>query len=787
MMTDLQSKYFHLSVFPETGSFTLRSKISDLEMREARLGLCTTRPGESPQVDTLAGWPAERILTAESISLHGTLRHLEVDLERPGGLNVQLTFALSEDHPLALWRMRVLNGGSQPVNLQRFDLLRHGQLHLGETNRADDLVFFSNGWQSWNYSRMYAAGEKARRTRLGFLTDPQVVSPGTPVTRRAGHHSSDFFSAVGNPHSRNGLVLGFLSQQQQFGTVEGLFQSDPPLLNLWANGDNARLDPGCGMITDWAVLSPADMDERDPLSVYVDAVAREHQLADFGPIPTGWCSWYEFFTDISEEKIHRNLARVLDLRPRVPLELVQIDDGFESQVGDWFTFKPEFPNGVAPLAAEIKSAGLIPGLWLAPFILHPEADVIRQHPDWLLRDEKGRPVRAGYNWNTFTRALDLTVPAALDYAARAVATAVHEWGFPYLKLDFLYAGGLAGKHADPTLTRAQILRRGMQRLRQAAGPQARLLSCGAPLGSSLGLFEAMRIGMDIGDTWRPVVPGKRVFYSHLVRNEPNFPSMMTAMQNILMRAPFHRRWWINDPDVLLVRPNMDLNLTEVRSLASAIALSGGSMLLSDDLPALPDERVRLAEVLLPVIGERPQVIDWFEPGMPRRLRVDVQGAAGEWSLLAYFNWEDQPTALEFSPAAFCLPDDEYWSRSFWDGQVDGFSTRKPLIFKNVPPHGVVLTAVRRILPGQPQYLGSDLHISQGMEVTRWTVCDVQAELTLFLPRRCRGEITLALPVDPLACTCQGQPLPITCLQPGIYTVPVALEGAAQSITLQLKV
>ena len=50
-----------------------------------------------------------------------------------------------------------------------------------------------------------------------------------------------------------------------------------------------------------------------------------------------------------------NLQTILDQQETLPIQLVQIDDGFEIQVGDWFTFKPEFPNGVEPLAEEITA------------------------------------------------------------------------------------------------------------------------------------------------------------------------------------------------------------------------------------------------------------------------------------------------------------------------------------------------------------------------------------------------------------------------------------------------
>ena len=60
----------------------------------------------------------------------------------------------------------------------------------------------------------------------------------------------------------------------------------------------------------------------------------------------------------------------------------------------------------------------------------------------------------------------------------------------------------------------------------------------------------------------------------------------------------------------------------MQTLATAIAMTGGSLLLSDDLPKLPEERLRIAEVLLPVIGERARVRGLV------RCRDALQTAAG---------------------------------------------------------------------------------------------------------------------------------------------------------------
>jgi len=371
------------------------------------------------------------------------------------------------------------------------------------------------------------------------------------------------------------------------------------------------------METDWAVFTPLLLDHRDPLEAYFEAVARENHALVHEQTPVGWCSWYQYYTHLTAADVEGNLEKVIALQERLPLEVVQIDDGFESSVGDWFSFKPTFPEGVAPLAEKVMREGLIAGLWIAPFIVHPSSRLYADHPDWLLRDRNGKPVNAGFVWNRLNAALDLTVPEALDYSSRVIRTAVEEWGFPYLKLDFLYAAALAGRYHDPTKTRAQVLRAGMEALRQAAGIETTLLGCGAPLGSMIGLVDLMRIGPDVSGDWAPRFLNIGAF----IKDEPSMPSARNSILNILTRANMHRKWWINDPDCLLVRPDSNLNLSEVQSLATAIGLTGGALIISDDLTKLPADQLSIAEALIPILDEPLKVLDLFDTEIPHRFAL----------------------------------------------------------------------------------------------------------------------------------------------------------------------
>ena len=421
-------------------------------------------------------------------------------------IGLTLTFGITREHPFVIWKVQVTNNGGKTVEMNRIILLdvdgrRGGKIRYPRAEKPVELGFFSNGWQSWSPSRWYSGNSKMNISRLGFLRHTMIYNPGTPLPRRVGEFTSDMFAVVGDRSARTGYLVGFLAQKNHFGSI--LADLNAGSISMWANGDDAHLEPGMSIETDWAVFSPVLLDHRAPLENYLEAVARENHALVPTDTPVGWCSWYHFYTKVTAKNIEENLEVILDHQERLPVELVQIDDGFETQVGDWFTFKPTFPEGVKPLAEKINQAGLIPGLWLAPFIVHPGSELLRKHPEWMLRKANGRKVNAGFNWNAMTTALDLTIPEALQYAKDVVSTASHEWGFPYLKLDFLYAAALKGEYRDNTKTRAQVMRMGMEALREAVGQQVTLLGCGAPLGSMIGFVEAMRIGQDVSGEWNP--------------------------------------------------------------------------------------------------------------------------------------------------------------------------------------------------------------------------------------------------------------------------------------------
>jgi len=781
-LIELQNNFFRFECNPDLGSFSLFSKRIGLpSIQNATLKVQIIKEGVKHNLLTNS-WNPYQLMKTLTNSIHGKLHQLEfsIFIEEISQI-IRLTFALSDDQPFFMWNALLENQSSSTVYSNFFELLNidesssaiESRIIRGNENVKPNYSFHCNGWQSWSHSATYRDDQIQRHTRLRFFQDMMVQNPGTPVFRQAGKFSGDFFGVLADRNSRNALLFGFLSQKNQFGSIEANL-SQKTKIRMWANGDRTTILPGQSLATDWAVTFPFYFDQPDPLSVFYNAVARENNVNIEKEIPAGWCSWYHFYQNISEEKISRNLDTIVKLKGQLPIDLVQIDDGYQKEVGDWFSFRKGFPNGVSPLSKKISDSGLTPGLWMAPFILHPNSDFALDHPEMILRKPDGRPVNAGFVWNVFTQALDLTVPGAVDHVREMIETSTKKWGFPYLKLDFLYAGALKGDRFDKTVTRAQILRKTMEEIRNVAGEETFLLACGAPLGSVIGLVDANRIGADVSGDWTPKYFG----LSSIFKKEPHMPSAKNSIQNILTRAEQHQRWWINDPDCLLVRPEIDLTIDEIRSLATVIAITGGSLLVSDDLPKLPEDRKKIIEVLLPIIGKRANIMDWLDTETPHNIRLDLENNSGEWNVLARFNWKDRPREIYLSFPDFCLPQLGYCAYSFWDNQIKLINPGEPINLGLIPAHGVSLIGLRP-QKSENQYLGSNLHVSMGLEVKQITSTSEGLVVDLQLPRKAEGDIYLYLINQPKNAYINDQKIPFEEVEKNVYKFSMSFDKQAK--------
>jgi alpha-galactosidase len=659
-------------------------------------------------------------------------------------LTVEWTLRVYDRHPFVRCMLSLQHIGPQPLVIRRvFPFVTgawwgRGSFQLGD--REHGLAVYKTGWQSWSYAGGLPAGRGDPRPRSRVLSvwhNPGGRDPHQPVTGLADVVSAGV-AMLGHPESQKALLAGFLGEEQWLTQVYA--QRQDGALAACVLCDDYELAPGTVIEMPPLLLALGTRDELLP--AYAEALGREQGARTAAHVPTGWCSWYHYYQQVSEAAVLENLASLRAVRPTLPLEIVQIDDGYQTAVGDWLDVNERFPHGMAWLAERIRETGFKPGLWVAPFTVAANSRLAQEHPSWVVQGGDGKPAYGGRNWGVELYGLDTSHPDARDWLRTQLRTIVEQWGYEYLKLDFLASAAVAGRRFSPLVTRGQALRDGLALIRETVGDDVFLLGCGCPLLSAVGVVDAMRIGPDAAAYWKPRYRGIPLPVSEGHAR----PAMEGALRNTLERAWMAPALWVNDPDCLLLRDTKSvLTTAEVQAVASAIGLTGGMVLLSDRLGQLTLERLDIAARLLPPMRERALPLDPFEYGVPERVGVRIERPWGRWLLLGLFNTAATERELSVTWPELGLAPGEYHAVEFWTGTYLGLSDTGAAV--RVGGHGAAVLAIHAA-QAVPMLLSTSFHISQGgMEIAEWEHDHERNALHWHarLGRQAAGTFTLWLP------------------------------------------
>jgi alpha-galactosidase len=401
---------------------------------------------------------------------------------------------------------------------------------------------YEHGWQSWSPTTTYSLHDRPYR-----------------------------------PAGENNRVLNYRADGS---TPEGLFQGEGLLAVRQSNNGPVHLfaaDPGTdtfpsirARVQDHAVVVASDgaiqqtVDDGPggifgALGRWADRYASALEVGPIRPAPTIWCSWYHYFMKVTEQDMLENLDSIDELQ--LPVDVVQLDDGYQAEIGDWLTPSGRF-GSLRDLVARIRDHGRRAGIWTAPFLVGRRSQLYAEHPEWLLQNAS-----AGHNWHQDLFALDITHPGAAAYLHRVFST-FHHLGIDFFKVDFIYAGALEDRRYED-MSPVEAYQRGLRLVRDAIGPQAYLLGCGAPILPSVGLVDAMRVSPDTGPEYEPR------------QADLSLPSIRAAMLSGVGRAWQHGRFWVNDPDCLLARPEVEARVDWARHIERYGGLRGSSDRLRD--------------------------------------------------------------------------------------------------------------------------------------------------------------------------------------------------------------
>ncbi|MHA2379389.1 MAG: alpha-galactosidase [Candidatus Thorarchaeota archaeon] len=553
-----------------------------------------------------------------------------------------------------------------------------------------ELRFFNNGFHSWSLSRALPVG--------------------------VGENTSHCFSVLNNFVTKKAVIIGFVTMADQLTTISALGREseESRLAQIRASSSTDRVVvPRNQTVVSEEMLLLVIEDALRGLETYAEITAARMNALSWHNVPVGWCSWYYYFTLIDEREVLLN-AEHLKERFGQDIEWVQLDDGFQKTVGDW-NVNDKFESGLKSLVKEIGDSGFKPGVWIAPFIATEHSIIFKERPEWFVHDAQNRPIVVRENplWLGNIYALDLTNPEVISHIGSLFKDLVED-GFQYFKIDFIHDAAVEGQRHDTSITRGQAIRKGLETIRSSVGDSF-ILGCGAPLGLSIGIVNGMRIGDDVAPVWQ---------YDQGIGIYP-------AAINTLTRAFMNKRWWINDPDCVLIRQD-DTSITEdeLRLWLTIVALSGGMLLLSDKMDEVSEERLTMFNKLLPPFGPGATAIDALVEALPRFFTLSIETPLGRWALVATINLGEMPLDVSFTLKQAGLTEDKpHHVFDFWEEEYQGL-VEDQVEVNLLKPHSCKLLLVRPESE-TPCVLSTSMHFTQGaveLKDQRWNGEDLCLEV-----------------------------------------------------------
>lgn len=581
---------------------------------------------------------------------------------------------------------RIMNSSPEPLRVMSLALCvvggpgGGGALHAG----GGDLRALADAWE-----RCYGDCGAVR------------LAPGTSIRSAWDIHLHD-------PGRGRTLTVGYLDIPRSKLHIDVERPGDAPELALALRmdlhaGREGMIVPPAGEVAPGSVmLAVADGPVHDWLERYAREIAAHNRLPAVASIPTGWVDWYFSFAKTTEDDILKNLDFIARELKDFGLEYVQIDSGWQlgvettppphnSVAGGPWTENAKFARGMKWFADQIRARGLKPGIWVRPFQCVDGAPERARHPEWF--NARGQ--------------MDISHPDVRRLVRELFVKLVNEWGFEYVKYDFVAydlfgefgpkASGETYAIAEPTdQSRSSMETYGsmMGEIRRAVGEKAKILACNSVMPPTLGAADAFRIGDDVGNWDR---------------------TFRYGVGSVGPRYYTNGVFWANDPDCLLVRE--PFTLSQARMWGSLIALSGGIVFISENLAALPQERLDIIRKCLPVYantGEgyrfgRP--LDLFERSPAAVWHLPVRRGFASWDIIGLFNWGSQPEqrALALDATGYAEGTSflayDFWSAEFL-GEIHGSLSLK------VDPLSCRVIALHRAA-GKPQILSTSRHITQG--------------------------------------------------------------------------
>ena len=145
--------------------------------------------------------------------------------------------------------------------------------------------------------------------------------------------------------------------------------------------------------------------------------------------PWFYNTWEPFHQDYNDTIVSESIP----VASQLGLDIFTLDTGWSENYGENEVNPKKFPKGFDDIQATLESNGMRLGLWEPLVVMGPESRVVREHPEWIIRDLDGNEKTATFPGPN-DRVMCLASPYR-DWAAKRINELIKRHNLRYVKID----------------------------------------------------------------------------------------------------------------------------------------------------------------------------------------------------------------------------------------------------------------------------------------------------------------------------------------------------------------
>jgi hypothetical protein len=676
---------FKINVEAQEFQINRKDKITLVSSDDLNFSLRMRKPESIPQLSNPVNWKIKNETTSPK-TLFGYNGQLNsITYSNNIGLLTCQTW-ISEKKDIIAFRQIFTNTSEQPIRLKNlYPLFIDGK----------DSFIFGN-ISDWRVLTQY-------RYKNG---DPKCEVPAAEETFTC----DPFFIINNNNGAGENLFIGYQTFNHHLAEISVSFDNNMQLDNILSNCnfEGVELPKNGNRASQWVVLSKGN-NAHSLITDYTKRVRSFHNInLPAKNAPAVYCTWYYHARNYNENIFKNDILQFK--KEHLPFDVFLIDACWGINRWGDFEANNQFPSGMKWAAQQIKSVGYTPGIWTAPFLVDGETNLAKNHPEWLLKNSKGQEI-IFHMLDRDHFILDPTHPGACEYLEEQYRKVSRNWGYKYLKFDFMRAvfNDNDQQFYDKTATSLEAYRKGLEAIHRGAGNDTYIWICGGHYGASLGIAKLQASGSDARANWDEQLPR----YQQNIRR--------TWMADL---------WHVNSDAMLVRREKKNTvidkftqgKFTDEEAFTNTINqfICGNLINFTEDFSVLDKDRKMLYKHVIPSVNSTSKPVDIFNTNIPELMVTHITpkcNKLGDWNMLTVANWSDKSKDYQVildQNIIGNLVGGKFLIYDFQSQKILGYLSKgKTLDLKNIEGHNSKLMKIVAWDGKSAMFIGTDLNFACG--------------------------------------------------------------------------